>query len=337
MQTTERISLADAETLIFKALVAAGVVNVAALAVAKALVAAEADGQPGHGFSRLGDYLGQVRSGKIKAQAQIVTVADSDTAILTNADCGFAYPALDVTIAQGIRVAKARGMAAMSVFNSHHCGSLAFQVQKLADAGLIGLMCANAPKAIAPWGGKAPVFGTNPIAFAAPRQGQPPLVIDLSLSKVARGKVMHAKKMGTPIPEGWALDKDGQPTTDPQAALEGTMLPIGGAKGTALALMVEILAAALTGSAFSHEAGSFFTAEGTPPRVGQFLLAIDPGKRMPDFLARLEVLLTEISAQEGARLPGMRRLQSQARATAEGIEVPKAYLDLARAAAAGTA
>ena len=150
---------------------------------------------------------------------------------------------------------------AISVFQSIQCGTLSSQVEKLAMQGLIGIMVANTPAAIAPWGGNRPLYGTNPIAFAAPRTGQDPLVIDLSLSVVARGKVMNAKKTGQFIPEGWALDKDGQPTTDPNAALDGgTMVPIGEAKGTALALMVEILAASLTGANTSADMPSFFAS-----------------------------------------------------------------------------
>ena len=130
------------------------------------------------------------------------------------------------------------------------------------------MILGNSPKAIAPWGGREGLFGTNPIAFAAPRRAAEPLLIDLSLSKVARGKVMVAAKNGTPIPEGWALDKEGRPTTDAKAALEGTMIPIGDAKGAALVLMVEVLAAALTGANYGFEASSFFTADGPPPGGG---------------------------------------------------------------------
>jgi (2R)-3-sulfolactate dehydrogenase (NADP+) len=153
-------------------------------------------------------------------------------------------------------------------------------------------MVANTPKAMAPWGGGAAVFGTNPIAFAAPREGAAPLVIDLSLSKIARGKVMAAKKRGEPIPEGWALGPDGEPTTSPDAALAGTMLPMGDAKGAALALMVEILAATLTGANYSYEATSFFDAEGAPPGVGQLLIAMRAaGPAGRAFDARLEALI----------------------------------------------
>ncbi|TMM54216.1 Ldh family oxidoreductase [Sulfitobacter sabulilitoris] len=331
MTQVERIGLADATDLICRALTTAGVPSGPATSVAEALVAAEAEGQVGHGFSRLGDYVAQVRSGKINARAQISVQTLRAASLRVDADCGFAYPAMDAAIAAGIPVALEQGIAVMGVANSHHCGALSVQVEKLARAGLIGLMFANAPKAIAPWGSHVPVFGTNPIAFAVPRAQTAPLVIDLSLSKVARGKVMNAYKSGQPIPEGWALDAAGQPTTDAKAALDGTMRPIGDAKGTSLALMVEILAALLTGSALSTEATSFFDAEGAPPRVGQTLIAIRPEDGAAGgFADRLEGLLGLIAGLEGARLPGTRRLAAIAEARDHGLSVPRHYLDLAR-------
>jgi (2R)-3-sulfolactate dehydrogenase (NADP+) len=170
---------------------------------------------------------------------------------------------------------------------------------------------------MAPWGGSQALFGTNPIAFAAPRDGAPPLVIDLSLSKVARGKVMAAAKAGQPIPEGWALDVEGQPTTDPERALTGTMIPAGDAKGAALALVVEILAATLTGANRSDQATSFFDADGAPPGVGQTIIAFDTGG-VAGFGARLESLIGAILSQDGTRLPGEKRLAG--RRTTQGGE-----------------
>lgn len=329
MEQKERISLADAEALIGRAMMAQGVTAEHAAAVAGALVAAEAEGQVGHGFSRVEDYAAQVRSGKINPGAQVSTRAVGTTALHTDADFGFAYPAMDQAIDAGIHRAQAHGTASMAISNSHHCGALSVQVEKLARAGLVGMMVANAPAAMAPWGSNTPVFGTNPIAFAAPRAEGPPLVIDLSLSRVARGKVMHARKSGQPIPEGWALDKDGVPTTDPEAALAGSMLPIGEAKGTALALMVEILASVFTGATSSSEMSSFFSADGPPPACGQFLMALKPAE--PEaFTARMEALLSVITGLEGTRLPGTRRASAIAAAHAGGIEVPRSYLDIAR-------
>lgn len=171
------------------------------------------------------------------------------------------------------------------------------------------------------------LFSTNPIAFAVPRADDRPIVIDLSLSTVARGKVMVAKQRGEPIPEGWAFDAQGQPTTDADAALAGTMVPMGDAKGAALALMVEIMAAALTGSSYAFEASSFFNADGPPPDIGQSFLLIDPGPLAgPGFGARLETLLTAISDQPGTRLPGIRRRAEREQRIAAGIEVDETLL-----------
>lgn len=331
---TEHISLEDARALMRRAFQAAGVPEAHAVSVADALVAAEAEGQVGHGFSRLSDYVAQVKSGKINAQAQPTAQKTGAAAVTIDAQSGFAYPAMDLAIQTGIKMARESGCAAMSITRSHHCGALSVQVDKIAQAGLIGLMVANAPAAIAPWGSKVPLYGTNPIAFATPRQNGPPLVIDLSLSRVARGKVMNAKKTGQPIPEGWALDRDGNPTTDPEAALDGSMIAIGEAKGTALALMVEILAAALTGAQFSSDVSSYFTADGPPPGSGQFMLAIRPGDT--GFAERIETLLGRISALEGARLPGDRRGAALAQARAQGINVPTSYLAIARELAGTT-
>jgi len=329
-----RISIADAKALIHAALAASGVPATVCTSVASALVAAEAEGQGGHGFSRLGDYAAQARSGKINTNAQITTTMRGPASLLIDADQGFAFPALETALAAGLPVAETMGIAIMAIANSHHCGALSVQVEKIAKAGMIGLMMANAPKAIAPWGAKAPFFGTNPIAFATPQADGPPLVIDLSLSKVARGKVMNAYKSNKPIPLGWALDANGNPTTDAKAALDGTMLPIGEAKGTALALMVEILATAFTGSAFSHQAGSFFTADGPAPRVGQTLIAIRPDTNS-DYLARVSTLLGSIQDMEGARLPGTRRHQAIHLAEIDGLLVPAHYLQLAQSLADG--
>ncbi|WP_076446352.1 Ldh family oxidoreductase [Roseivivax lentus] len=333
-EDTEIISIEAAIALIRAAFIACGVPDATAQSVATALVAAESEGQVGHGFSRLGDYAAQARSGKIRADAVPEARATGASALVVDAGHGFAYPALDLAIERGSAMAQETGCAAISVTRSSHCGALSVQVERLARKGLIGLMVANAPAAIAPWGSNKAVFGTNPIAFAAPRDGADPLVIDLSLSRVARGKVMNARKTGKPIPEGWALDRDGQPTTDPEAALAGTMVPIGEAKGTALALMVEILSAVLVEATLSAEMPSYFTADGPPPGSGQFLLALRPGDAS-GFAARLERLLGFITGAEGARLPGMRRAAAIAAANRDGLRVPSMYLGAARDMAGG--
>jgi (2R)-3-sulfolactate dehydrogenase (NADP+) len=179
------------------------------------------------------------------------------------------------------------------------------------------------------------VFGTTPMAFAAPRQHAPPIVVDLALSQVARGKILTAAQKGEPVPRDWAVDEHGQPTTDAKAALKGALQPIGGAKGAALALMVEVLAVALTGAHFGFEASSFFDAEGPPPGVGQLLIAIDPGAFAGRelFVGRIAALAGAIEGAAGARLPGSRRLALRAKAMAEGLAVDASLLAEARALA----
>ncbi|MEM7067557.1 MAG: Ldh family oxidoreductase [Pseudomonadota bacterium] len=295
-----------------------------AVKVADALVAAEIDGQRGHGASRLSSYSAQSKSGKIDGQIAPTARQVGSAAWRVDACSGFAFPAVDLAIDKLVESASGAGIAMAGIHNSHHFGQAGYHVEKLADKGLIGLAFSNSPKAIAPWGGKNGVFGTNPIAFAAPRQKHPPLVIDLSLSKVARGKIMVASKKDQPIPEGWALDPDGNPTTDANAALEGTMLPMGDAKGTALVLLVEILAAALTSSHFGFEASSFFTADGPSPGVGQFLIAIDPSPISGNgFAERLECLIEAILSQEGVRLPGDRKFGARKAAIENGLQLPR--------------
>lgn len=308
--------------MVVKALCAHGTEAGNAETVAHALVAAEADGLPGHGLSRLPSYCAQVASGKIDGHAVPRLSQVADAAILVDANYGFAYPAVSLAIEELVAITPKTGVALAAITRSHHCGAAGYHVEALARQGLIALMFANTPKAIAPWGGTKAVFGTNPIAFAAPRRGKKPLVIDLSLSKVARGKILVASQQGKQIPDGWALDDQGNPTHDPDAALSGTMLPIGEAKGTALVFMVEILAAALTSSRFGFEASSFFSAEGSPPGVGQLLTAIAPGPiSNGQFQARLEDLIEEILQQGNVRLPGDRRLELREKAFRDGIKL----------------
>jgi (2R)-3-sulfolactate dehydrogenase (NADP+) len=322
------LSIEQAESLARRVLTRHATSEANAASVAGALIAAEIDGQKGHGLSRLPSYAAQSASGKVDGHAVPALEATKAAAVRIDARNGFAYPALALAVETLVERVGATGIAAAGVHRSHHFGQAGYHVERLAAAGLIGLLFGNSPKAIAPWGGSAGLFGTNPVAFAAPRRSAPPLVIDLSLSKVARGKVMVAAKQGDPIPEGWALDSAGRPTTDAGAALQGTMLPMGDAKGAALVLMVEILAAALTGARFGFEASSFFTAEGEPPAVGQFLIAIDPDVFSgAAFADRLEVLVDAILMQDGTRLPGARRSALRAAAARDGLEVPGALYE----------
>lgn len=328
MSATVTLSVQEALDLAIAILVANDTDEANARSVADALVSAEMDGQSGHGLLRLPSYAAQAASGKVDGNATPVLEECGTAAVRIDASNGFAFPALALARAALTERSATTGIAAATIFRSHHFGQAGYHVEKLAESGFVGLIFGNSPQAIAPWGGSKGVFGTNPIAFASPRRDEPPLLIDLSLSKEARGKVMAAAKDGRPIPEGIALDRDGNATTDPEAALAGTMLPMGDAKGAALVLMVEVLSAALAGANFGFEASSFFTPDGPPPGVGQTLIAINPGPLSGgSFGARLENLIEAILDQENTRLPGTRRLKARDQAREKGLSLTKTFHD----------
>jgi (2R)-3-sulfolactate dehydrogenase (NADP+) len=323
-----QISLDELHDLIVEALVQSRTSPVNAKAVARALCAAEADGHPAHGASRAPFYADQARSGKVDGMVTPLVERSAPGVLRVDARCGFAYPAVAAGMERVHDLVAAAGVAAVSVANSHHLGMVGYHIEPLAERGLLALAFSNSPAAIAPWGGNAAVFGTNPVALAAPREHDPPLVIDLSMAQVARGKIMMAASRGEPIPEDWALDAEGKPTTDAAAALAGTMMPMGGRKGAVLALLVELLAAGLTGSRFGHEAGSFFTAEGPPPGIGHlFIVFKPPAFSSGPLAARVDQLAAAILAQPGTRLPGNGRLAKRARARREGVRIAKSLLD----------
>lgn len=233
-----------------------------------------------------------------------------------------------MAVAEAEARARQHGVACVGVVNSHHAGAMGYHLLPLGCRGLVSLGFTNSPAAINAWGGKRPLFGTNPVAACFPRaEGHEPLVIDLSLTEVARGKIMLFAEQGKPIPEGWAFDREGKPTTDAKAALTGSLAAVGGSKGAMLALVVELLCCALTGAAFGFENDSYFEP-GNHPNIGQTLLAIDPGALagQSNYLARIELLVTTMLTDEGVRLPGARRLLSRNSAVEDGIDVPDALL-----------
>ncbi len=329
---TTTISQDDLAELVQRAFVAARTSEHNAWSVAEALVQAEVDGQAGHGLSRISSYTAQSRAGKVDGYAQPRVEQRRPGALLIDAMHGFAYPALQLAVDQLPVCAENTGIAAAAITRSHHCGVLGWHAERLARAGMVALAIANTPDAMAPWGGRKRLFGTNPIAFAAPAPDGQPVIVDLALSKVARGKILTAAQNGEPIPEGWATDAAGRPTTDAAAALSGTLLPIGDAKGAALAFMVETLAVGLTGANFAFQASSFFDDKGGPPGVGQFLIAIDPGGFAGSgiFAERLAVLAGEIANDPNTRLPGTRRYALRDAAARDGISIEIAKLESIR-------
>lgn len=316
----------EVEDRVAAALQAAGASPAMARSTAKALVMAEAQGIGSHGLSRVAQYSTHLRNGRVDGAAVPVVRARHGAAVVVDAAEGLAFPACDLAIEEAIAAARSHGLAFVGVVRSHHCGVVVDHLRAVAAAGMVGLGFANSPAAMPAAGGKHPIFGTNPVAAVFPRRDADPLMIDLSLSEVARGKVMVAAKKGEPIPLGWAVDVNGQPTTDAQAALAGSMLPIGAAtstKGAMLALVVELLVTALIGANFGFEASSFFVDEGNRPGIGQAFLVIDPGALAgrAHFLDRLELLVAEMQRDTGVRLPGARRETLRRQAQQDGIEV----------------
>lgn len=306
-----------------------------ARATALALVMAQASGVPSHGLSRVAMYVAHLRAGRVLGKAKPRVSNERQAALLIDADNGFAFPACYMAIELAIDRARQNGIAMAAVTNSHHFGMAAYHLDPVAEAGMVGIACGNSPAAMPAAGGKKAIFGTNPIAAIFPRKNHPPLSVDLSLSEVARGKLMVAAEKGESIPLGWALDAEGQPTTDPKKGLAGSMLPMGGTKGAMLALVVELLVTTLTGAHFGAEADSFFVNEGNQPKLGQAFIVIDPNALGGSavYSERIEALLSAMLADEGVRLPGQRRADLIATAKTKGIEVPQSLLDAIRSLA----
>ena len=323
------LSLAQVEALTRRALIACGVDPRNEASITASVVAAEAEGIHSHGLARLPTYCEHAKVGKIDGKARPVLDSPKPGLVRVDAKGGFAHPAIEFGLPALCEAARAQGIAALAVSNSYNCGVVGYHVERIAQEGLLALGFVNAPASIAPMGGTKPVFGTNPIAIAVPRAGREPLVLDQSSSVVAKSEIVVHQQRGEPIPLGWALDRDGNPTTDPKAALAGgTMVPAGGYKGAGLALIVEIFAAWLTSANLSIDASSFADNLGGSPRTGQCFIAIDyaslAGSDAPE---RLERLFSAISGQEGARLPGERRGGAKLRTAEDGIRISQKLFD----------
>ena len=318
-----RIALDQLTELAAATLVKAGAAPTQAAATARALVAADRDDLATHGVSRIPLYVDHLATARVDGSAQPALVHERGGSCLIDVRGGLAYEACEMAVGEAIARARTHGISLVALTNSHHYGAAVYHLEPIAAAGMIGLALTNSPGAINAWGGRRPVFGTNPIAAAFPRAAKPPVLIDLSLTEVTRGKIMIAAKEGRPIPEGWAVDKDGNPTTDAKAALTGSLFAIGGAKGAMLAMMVELLCCGLTGAALAFENDSYFEP-GNKPRIGHTLIAIDPGSTAGSavYFERVEALIAAMLADPGVRLPGDRRHAARARAAAEGVDIP---------------
>ena len=326
---TTTLTLAEVEQLSRRMLGRAGASALQSDATARSIRDAEAEGIRTVGFSYLPTYCDHLACGKVVGDAVPTVARPRAATVVVDAHHGFAHPAFAAGRNSLVDAARTCGIGIMTVQHSYSAGVLGWFVEQLAEAGLVAIMFANSSSLMAPAGGTKPFFGTNPIAWAAPRASGPPVVADLSSSAVAWVKVNAAAQAGDAIPLGWALDSQGRPTTDAQAALAGAMAPAAGHKGSALALLVDIMAGGVAGSNFSFEASGFGGNDGGPPDVGQVILAIDSTATMgPGFVERIETELVALVNQPGVRLPGDRRLAMRHAAEIHGVEVPDDLLAL---------
>jgi (2R)-3-sulfolactate dehydrogenase (NADP+) len=319
------LTVAEIERLARTALAKAGARPEAARSLAAAIAAAERDGLASHGLAYLATYCQHLQCGKVVAGGVPHLERPAPGVVTVDARSGFAHPAIDAGFAELVPLARTQGIATLAVRNSYNCGVLGYHTEALARAGLVGLGFTNAPASIAASGGKRPVLGTNPWSVAVPDgKGEAALVIDQSASVVAKSEVMKRSRLGEPIPPGWALGPDGEPTTDPAVGLKGTMVPAGGYKGVGAATLVEIMAAGLAGATLGIDASPFSGTAGGPPRTGQLFIAIAPDATSGGaFAGRMSALVAALTTEPGTHLPGSRRLAARARSLKEGVAVER--------------
>ncbi len=318
-----RMTVDAIETLAAAALRRHGASEAQARALAAGLAGAERDGIRSHGLMYLPVYCEHLTCGKVVGSAEPVLSRPAPASLVVDAGSGFAHAAIDLGLPALVETARSQGIASLAIRNSYNCGILAYHTERIAEAGLVGLGFTNAPASIAPWGGRKAVLGTNPWSLAVPDgRGGARFVIDQSASVIAKSEVIKRSKSGEAIPEGWALDAEGRPTTDAAEGLKGTMVPAGGYKGVGAALLVEVFAACLAGATPGIQASPFSGPAGGPPKTGQFFIALAPDISSGGaFAERLAVVVEALGAETGGRLPGGRRAAARARIASEGVEL----------------
>jgi len=338
--SNQTLSLQQVDDITRRALAACGAHGHQLDLAVQSVVDAECDGIRTVGLNYLPLYCGHLQVGKLNKDASPGHEQIAPSAIRANADSGFAHAAYEEAEADFYALAKQQGIACLSIVDSYSAGVVGWFVQRMAAQGLIGLGFANSPSAVAPAPGASPFFGTNPMAFSVPRQGQPPLVADMATSQVALVTIKQAAADGKSIPLGWGYDQDGNLTEDPNAVINGGALaPAGGYKGMLLGLLVDLLAGVMSGPNCSFQAPVFKNNTGGEPKVGQFFIAISPATFSPagfeGYAQRLETMLTALASEPGVRLPGVRRHDSRRQAEEQGVVVPQELIDKLEAFAAG--
>ena len=320
---SSHLSLEALSALLEKIFLRHGTSAEVARVLAQNCAGAERDGAHSHGVFRIPGYVSTLQSGWVNGQAVPVVEDVASGFVRVDANNGFAQPALAAARELLVQKARSAGIAVLAIRNSHHFAALWPDVEPFAYEGLVALSVVNSMTCVVPHGADRPLFGTNPIAFAAPRAGGEPIVFDLATSAIAHGDVQIAARQGERLPQGMGVDSLGQPTTDPKAILEGgALLPFGGHKGSALSMMVELLAAALTGGNFSFEFDWNNHPGAKTPWTGQLLIVIDPDKAAgQSFAQRSQELVRQMHGVGLKRLPGDRRHHQRAKSLANGIEL----------------
>ena len=318
---TVTLSIEQAQALCEAAAMRLGASDAVARSIATAAVRAEAEGQPAVGLSHYVDYLSALESGRIDGQAVAAITRPAGAIILSDAMGGAAHPGFDTAFDDLVATARNFGLCMFVQNNAFTCGALGHFAERLAAVGLVAIAATNGTALLAGAGGTRPVYCTNPLAFAAPVEGQPPLLIDQSSSATAYVNIARAAERGEPIPEGWALDAAGKPTTDARAAVSGALLAFGGTRGANVALMVEVLSAGLTGANWSLDAKSFFSGSESPA-TGLFVLAIDPALVDPRFAERMAAQVARLSDAFGVHIPGRARAAARRISERDGVTIP---------------
>ena len=302
-----KITVQEIETKAKAAMIAHGAGDGQAAHVARAVARAEALGNVICGLYYLESYCTQLASGRVNGTVDPVVTKPRGSAVLADAKCGFAQPAFAAGLDLAVDTARENGVATFAVANAHTCTSLGFFTEQIAARGLIAIGMTNASPVVAPPGGNKAVIGTNPIAMTVPGDGAPAMHFDFSTSAVALGKITMAKAAGEKIPTGWAVDANGNDTTDPTAALGGALVSAGGYKGWGFGLMVELLAAGMTGSVNSLDVKGLKLPDGPPHGLGQFYILMDPATYGDNFADRFARVADAVAEQDGARIPGANR------------------------------
>jgi len=321
-----QIGLDELDRLVRLALQRAGMSETNAATVADRMVSCERDAVQGHGILRLDGFVASLRLGWADGKAEPELISETPSLLCVDAGSGFAQVVLHRFRERLIARARDTGVAVLQIRNSHHFSALWPDLEPFAMERLVAYACVNSRKRMAAWGGGRAVLGTNAMAFAVPRKNAPPMIWDQSSSVMSQGDLLHAAQRGDKIPIGTGVDRDGEPTTDPAAILDGgALLPFGGQKGASLAVMVEILAAGLSGGEFGfQDASPGQTA--TTSRGGYFLLLIDPSRSTSDFPERMESFYSALAEAGAERLPGQRRYAARKISLQEGVWLETAML-----------